>query len=270
MPSGGTCAWISAPVGRTNSASAEEIGSQMVQYMVYRIVETDRTEGSMLWKNLPISFAALVLAPISPARSGLPARLPCGDPPLLAGGLSLSLILFLVPSLISAPEPASLPEPASVRERFSGRAPAAVIAEGFHWMGTPGRPASGAEDEGALTGDMGRDGGLRLEDCGCEDVVCSFLCFLRDDSLPLAPERLGEPGRLRLFVEGFLERSEGLLDFGTGVEVPEESFDVLDFSRSDTVAFFSSSFLRSSSFFRSSSFASSVSVSSDSLYVASG
>ena len=87
------------------------------------------------------------------------------------------------------------------------------------------------------------------------------------DSLPLASDRLGEPGRFRLLVEGFVKGSDGLLGLGIGVLVPEESLEALDFSRSDDV-FFSSSFLRSSSFFRSSAFKSSVSVSSDSLYAA--
>ena len=140
------------------------------------------------------------------------------------------------------------------------------MAEGLRWLVVAGRLASGAEDGGGGVADIGRDGCSRVVgwDCDWVDSACCFLCFLRVDSLPLASERLGEPGRLRLLVEGFLEESDGLLGLGIGVLVPEEILDALDFSRSDPV-FFSSSFLRSSSFFRSSSFKSPVSVSSDSL-----
>ncbi len=86
------------------------------------------------------------------------------------------------------------------------------MAGDLRWLRLAERPASGAEDGGALAGDMGRDGGLRVDDWGWEDVACCFLCFFREDSLPLASDRLGEPGRLRLLVEGFLERFDGLLD----------------------------------------------------------
>ena len=97
-----------------------------------------------------------------------------------------------------------------MRVRFSARAPDVGTADGFRWPAAQGRLGSGAEDEGALVGDIGRDGGLRVEDWGWEDVVWSFLCFLREDSLPLTSERLGEPGRLRLLVDDFFERSDGL------------------------------------------------------------
>lgn len=136
------------------------------------------------------------------------------------------------------------------------------------WLKLVVRLASGAEDGGALAGDMGRDGGLRVNDWDWEDVPCCFLCFFREDSSPLASDRLGEPGRLRLLVDGFLERFDGLLDLWIGVVLPEEFFAALDFSRSDAVFFSSSSFFRSSSFLRSSSLRSSVSVSSDSLCIA--
>ena len=92
----------------------------------------------------------------------------------------------------------------------------------------------------------------------------SFLCFLREDSLPLASEMLGEPGRVR--EEGLVEadgrgclevRFEGVLV--PREEAPDEAFEALGFSRSEAVVALASS-LR-----RSSALASSVSVSSDSL-----
>lgn len=81
----------------------------------------------------------------------------------------------------------------------------------------------------------------------------NFFCFLRDDSLPLASDRLGDPGRLRASGSPVFGRFKGvLLPF---VEVPDGGFSVvspalpLPFS----AAAFSSSFLRSSSFKRSAS-----------------
>lgn len=95
--------------------------------------------------------------------------------------------------------------------------------------------------------------------------MCCFLIFLRDDSAPLASERLGEPGRLSaLDGTGFLSgpacfpgRWGVLVPF---VEAPDDGLDGLAFSTSDSAVFLSFSFLRSSSFKRS------VSVSSDSDY----
>jgi len=171
---------------------------------------------------------------------GLPALLICGVP-FLDGCPSLSLMRFFVPSLFSAPEP-SLPEPAFERECLV--------------------PAPGAEEDGrAKLGDMGLEGGC----IGCEEErpLC-FLCFFLDDSLPLAPEMLGEPGRLS--EEGGLALGRGcLVGRPEGVlvpreEAPEDILEVLVFSRSEALGFLASSFLRSSAL------ASSVSVSSDSLY----
>lgn len=105
-----------------------------------------------------------------------------------------------------------------------------------------------------------------LTDCDCERGTWSFFCFLRGVSVPLASERLGEPGRLRVLGTAFFRSIclpvalvRALAAF---VEVPEECGGnvVFAFSGSDGIGFFSSSFLRSSSFRRS------VSVSSDSLY----
>ncbi len=115
---------------------------------------------------------------------------------------------------------------------------------------------------------MGRDGtGVDVPDVpdGCEDEPCFFLCFLREDSVPLASERLGEPGRFSALVDAFLRGSEafGLVEgvLVPFVEAPEGTLLAsLDFRLSlSEAAFFSPSFLRSSSFRRS------VSVSSDSL-----
>lgn len=174
---------------------------------------------------------------------GLPALLICGVP-FLDGCPSLSLMRFFVPSLFSPPEPAaspSLPEPAFERECLV--------------------PAPGAdEDRRARLGDIGLEGGC----IGCEEEnpLC-FLCFFRVDSLPLASEMLGEPGRLS--EEGGLALGRGcLVGRPEGVlvpreEAPEEILEVLVFSRSDALGFLASAFLRSSAL------ASSVSVSSDSL-----
>lgn len=126
-------------------------------------------------------------------------------------------------------------------------------------------PASGAEDDGGRAGDMGPDGtGVDVPD-GWEDEPCFFLCFLREDSVPLASERLGEPGRFRALVDAFL-RGSGAFNLLDGVLVPfVEAPEIIllasfDFRLSlSEAAFLSSSFLRSSSFRRS------VSVSSDSL-----
>jgi hypothetical protein len=82
------------------------------------------------------------------------------------------------------------------------------------------------------------------------DEGCFFLCFFRDDSLPLDSERLGDPGLLRLldFFEGSkcLGRPDGV--FVPLDEAPEASLD------SDLALFFaSSSFCLSISFCFSSS-----------------
>lgn len=90
---------------------------------------------------------------------------------------------------------------------------------------------------------------------------CFFFCFFREDSLPLASECRGEPGRFRLltdeeFLRGlscFLEGASGALE-----ETSDAFFDLDAFS-------FSGVDLASSAFLRSSSLRRSVSVSSDSL-----
>ena len=89
---------------------------------------------------------------------------------------------------------------------------------------------------------------------------------MRGVSVPLASERLGDPGRLSALGAAFFRSAclpaalaRALMAF---VDVPGGCCDdvVFPFSGSDGTGFFSSSFLRSSSFKRS------VSVSSDSLY----
>ncbi len=87
------------------------------------------------------------------------------------------------------------------------------------------------------------------------------MCFLSEDSLPLASELRGDPGRLRLLMDEKV--LSGLSCFLEGVlvsllEASDEIFGLDAFSFSG-VDFASSAFLRSSSFRRS------VSVSSDSL-----
>ena len=78
---------------------------------------------------------------------------------------------------------------------------------------------------------MGRDPGIGVDVPVGWDDACFFLCFFRDDSLPLDSERLGEPGRFRLlaFFSGSecFGRPEGVLvPFD---DAPEGSFDsILD------------------------------------------
>ena len=91
-----------------------------------------------------------------------------------------------------------------------------------------------------------------------DDVPCFFfLCCFREDSLPLASERLGEPGRLREEDEAVRRRGSGcLLGRPEGVFVPreEEPDEGGGFVLSATVCFLSSSsFLSRSSFSRSAS-----------------
>ena len=87
---------------------------------------------------------------------------------------------------------------------------------------------------------------------------CFFFNFLREDSLPLASELSGEPGRLRLLEDAECFRgSECFEGRWEGVFVPPEFLTLsLSFSGDD---------LLSSAFLRSSSFRRSVSVDSDSL-----
>ena len=120
-----------------------------------------------------------------------------------------------------------------------------------------------------MGGDPGRECAWRVEDAGGWAVVrgCFFFCFLRVDSLPLASEFRGDPGRfLRLLVEVDCLRGSACLEWRPdGVLVPEAPED-LDFFFSFSGVVLLSAFLRSSSFLASSSFRRSVSVSSDSLW----
>jgi len=81
------------------------------------------------------------------------------------------------------------------------------------------------------------------------DEGCFFFIFLRADSLPLASERLGEPGRLRILRRGLgcVGRFEGVLV--PLVVFPEDAFSFkADLALSCCAALSSSSaFLRSSS-----------------------
>ncbi len=199
-----------------------------------------------------------------------------------------SLILFFrAPSLISPPvASASLPEPAGCRGRLpSGRGGAEEISlslEGSIGSLTIedlrccscGRVDSGAEEEGGA-GDIGREAGAGVEvPVGWEEAGLwwDFLGFLRADSVPLASDILGDPGRLSDEFVVFLDASFGLGRwegvFVPFVDAPEEGLSaslplaLVSFSFSfSAAAFFSSSFFRSSSF----SLSASASVSSDSL-----
>jgi len=217
-----------------------------------------RTKGNLptLPARLPPPAPALA-AGAAAGRSGLPLLLPCGVPFLLVM-FNFSFWRFRAPSLMSPPEPAppsvSLPEPPP-RGRLTGRPD--VLRERVGW---------GAEDGGARGGEPGREGGCRVLFAwawGCDDDVrgCFFFCFLREDSLPLASELRGDPGRLRLFMDE--EILSGLSCFLEGVLVPfveasDTTFGLDAFS-------FSGVDLSSSAFLRSSSLSRSVSVSSDSL-----
>lgn len=151
---------------------------------------------------------------------GLPAREPTGVPVLDCPG-RLSLSFFGLPlSLISAPEPAistSLPEPDPPRGIFRTRfLPAA-----------------------AAVGEIGRDVGCGV---GCEEA-CLFLAFLRDVSVPLASEPLGDPRRLREVADFF----SGSVYFGRpeGVLLPFDEPESFCWFFSSSAFFFSSSFWRS-------------------------
>lgn len=159
-----------------------------------------------------------------------------------------------VPSLISPPERASpsLPEPAPVvRERLlSGRERTSVDLseltvrrtwEGLRWAGTPERAVAGSEG-GKIAGDLGRERGpfgVETPVWRLDGLAYFFLCFLRDDSLPLASDMLGEPGRFKeleetdLWLEprDFLGRVEGVLV--PLVELPELGLAGLSLSLSD-------------------------------------
>jgi len=203
-----------------------------------------------------------------------------GEPPIL----NLIFFFLFVPSLISPPEPASpsLPLPARARGRLlsvlrvveeisvslEGSTLSLTMEDLRGFEGCGRDEGSGAEEvRGTDAGDLGREpGGTGVDvPVGWEEEACFFLCFLREDSVPLASERLGEPGRLRELEDDFLRGSE-CLGRPEGVFVPlEEAPDgtsspslLFDLSLSDETFF-------SSSFFRSSSFSRSVSVSSDSL-----
>ena len=95
--------------------------------------------------------------------------------------------------------------------------------------------------------------------------LCFFLCFLWDDSLPLASERLGEPGRLREEADTVRLRGSGCFpgrDEGVLVPLVEAPDGGWGFDLSAAVAFFSSA-----SFLSCSSLRRSVSVSEDSLCI---
>ena len=174
-----------------------------------------------------------------------------------------------LPSLISPPEAAS-PSLPPLAPALRGRLLSGLSAVTLSRIVDALRcgPGAGAEELGGKAGDLGREGGplgVEVPVPGWRVEGCLFLCFLRADSLPLASERLGEPGRLREAEEDrwlgsfcFEGRPEGVEV--PLVEVPEGGWGSLSLSFSEAVFFSSSSFLRCSSFRRSSS------ESSDSLY----
>lgn len=113
--------------------------------------------------------------------------------------------------------------------------------EGLRWAGAPGRVVAESIG-GGKAGDLGRERGPLGVDTPVwrlDGLACFFLCFLRDDSLPLASEILGEPGRFKeleetdLWLEsrGLLERFEGV--FVPLVELPELGLVGLTLSLSD-------------------------------------
>jgi hypothetical protein len=154
--------------------------------------------------------------------------------------LSLGLPL-LVPSV-------SLPEPA----------PRMVAAKEV-WRDRSLRPAGSCSGRGDPPGRGVNVPGVAL---------CLCFNFLRLDSLPLASERFGEPGRLReelATLEGFLSGSPCFSLRPEGVFVPLVEAPDAGFSPSLPLSFVCACNLASSSFLRSSSLARSVSESSDSL-----
>ena len=206
------------------------------------------------------------------AAAGLPARLRVGLPGLLVGLESLSLMRLRVPSLVSPPEPApspSLPEAAvpGPRGRLSGREgiAAGALRSGCCWVWEGGR---GAEEGGGGFGDRGREGGplgVEMPLWRDEPRPCCFFFFFRVDSLPLASERLGEPGRLSEPEDAVRSRELAcLLGRWEGVFVPlvDEPEEGGTFAFSAATAFFSSA-----SFFVCSSFRRSASESEESLYM---
>ena len=136
------------------------------------------------------------------SRLGLVARLPLGLTFLLP---SFNLSLFLLPSLISPPDPApspSLPEPALPPRGLFRSFPR--VAVGFFCK--PGlfeRPAFESE---LIAGEREREGGplgVLTPDARLEVVPCCFFCFFLADSFPLASDRLGDPARFNDFEEAF-------------------------------------------------------------------
>jgi hypothetical protein len=106
---------------------------------------------------------------------------------------------------------------------------------------------AGAEEEGTLAGEMGRDGWGVF----CEVDGWRYFFFLRTDaSVPEASDRFGLPGRLRDFIEFdfFIAASRSLsmppcFSFRPdGVLVPVDDIpDFLSASAFSLLAFFSSS-----------------------------
>ena len=239
--------------------------------------EIHKSVTSRQTKGVDIPGLAARLPTTTAGTSGLPALLSLGLPLLLLGLESLSLMRFRLPSLISAPEPApspSLPDPAPVRARllFSGLTVSRIIeplrcgcGRATGCVPEETSAGSGAEEVGAGAGERGLEGGplgVDMPVAGFERLYF-FLCFLRDDSLPLASERLGEPGRLRDVEDTVRLRGSGCLagrDEGVFVPLVEEPDGGWALALSDAAAFFSSA-----SFLSCSSFKRSVSESDDSL-----
>lgn len=98
--------------------------------------------------------------------------------------------------------------------------------------------------------------------------MCFFFCFLREDSLPLASEPRGEPGRLRYEPEEVRERGSGRRE---GVLEPEVGgflgFSDLSFSFLGVFSGVDVEEAAAAALFFSSSLRRSVSVESESLAV---
>ena len=225
--------------------------------------------------NPPARFFAALSGPGKELpTSGLPARLWGAVPLPLFCSLVLvtfevNLILMRprVPSPFSSPEPAasfSLPEPAGFLWRGLEALGWSALGARFEAEGLRELARFGLElffSEPAVACCGGGEVGLE-EACSDWGTLCCFFTFLRADSVPLASERLGEPGRFSLLALVFLDASGALPGRCEGVllpfvDAPDGGFEAPALSISD---FFSSSFLRSSSFRRS------VSESSDSDY----
>lgn len=154
---------------------------------------------------------------------GLPGRDPFGEPPrdpalpptALVGMPPAAATLFLIllrVSLISPSLPDAAPRPAPLLRL---RLPFSVILFGSR-LSFRDEPARGCSTWPVRPPGGGGDPGREPEGVPLVATAgCFFLIFLRVDSLPLASEGFGEPGRFRIFLMG------SAVEFEEGLEVPE-------------------------------------------------